>query len=190
MPDESDASDVPDDEADTEASGADGSTGNATSATTAPWMTTNLGGGENTTLAEIAAEEPEPDRSEVGYLPHLPDIFVTLGAGCLATASMLTLVAFGYVIWMIQTGNIRGLFPYQVTLAAVQMGFATLLLAAASYFAVKRTRWTFVMLAALVGSFAVLTVPFTAVAVVTIGLGRIHFRAPFIDSRNPNLDEE
>lgn len=190
MPDERDASDVPDDEADTEASGdADGSTGSTTSTSTAPWMTTELGGGENTTLADIAAEEPEPDRSEVGYLPHLPDIFVTLGAGCLATASMLTLVAFGYVLWMMETGNVGDLFPYQVTLAAIQMGFATLLLASASYFAVKRTRWTFVMLAALVGSFAVLTVPFTVVAVVTIGLGRIHFRAPFIDSRK-NLSEE
>ncbi|MFB6160231.1 MAG: hypothetical protein ABEJ61_03535 [Haloferacaceae archaeon] len=186
MPDEPDASDGADDAVDPEAdSGADGS---STSASTAPWMTTDLGGGENTTLAEIAEEEPEPDRSEVGYLPHLPDIFVTLGAGCLATSSMITLVAFGYVIWMMQTGNVGDLFPYQVTLAAIQMGFATLLLASGSYFAVKRTRWTFVMLAALVGSFAVLTIPFTAVAVVTIGLGRIHFRAPFIDSR-PTSDE-
>lgn len=170
-----------------EADAGGGSADNTTSAATAPWMTTDLGGGENTTLADIAEEEPEPDRSDVGYLPHLPETFVTLGAGCLATSAMITLLAFGYVVWMMRTGNTGGLLPYQVTLAAIQMGFATLILAAGSYFAVKRVRWTFVMLAALVGSFAVLTLPLTAIAVLTIGLGRIHFRAPFIDSSHLSL---
>lgn len=125
--------------------------------------------------------DDEPERRSLGILPSVPNTVVTFGAGCLATATLLTLLAFLYVTWMFITGNSRGLADYQVILAIIQMGFATALLGAGTYSALKRIRWTLVMLAAIMGSFAVITIPFTALAVVSIGLGKIHFSANIIE---------
>ena len=121
------------------------------------------------------------ERRSIGLLPTVPNTVVTFGAGCLATATLLTLVAFLYVCWMKITGNSRGLADYEVTLAMVQMGFATALLAAGTYSAVRRVRWTLAMLAAIMGSFAVITIPFTVLAVICIGLGKLHFSANLIE---------
>ncbi|MFB6080706.1 MAG: hypothetical protein ABEJ81_06900 [Haloferacaceae archaeon] len=157
-------------------------------ASTAPWTTAGVG--EEPTLSDIAAEEEKPEGTpSTGYLPNLPDVFVTFGAGSLATAVLLSLAGFGFVLWMTFTGNVRDLLPYQMTLAAILMGFATAILAGGSYFATKRIHWTLTMLAALVGSFAVVTIPFTAVAVVCIGLGRVHFTTPFVGDVSPTADE-
>lgn len=131
--------------------------------------------------AEAAEGDAEEEDASTGYLPTLPETFVTLGAGCLATATMLTALAFGYVLWMIATGTTRTLAGYQVYLAAGQMAFATALLGVGAYSALKRIRWTLVVVAALLGSFAFITIPFTAVAVVCIGLGREHFSANLVE---------
>lgn len=148
-----------------------------------PWVGSDIGGDEDQSgLADVVKDEESPDeRRSLGILPSVPNTFVTLGAGCLATASLLTFAAFLFVTWMLWTGNTRSLAPYQLGLAAMQMGFATVFLAVGSYFGMKRVRWTIVMLAALIGSFAVLTIPFTLIAIITIGLGRIHFSASFLD---------
>lgn len=124
--------------------------------------------------AEVDPDDEAPGEKP-GYLPTLPETFVTLGAGCLATAALLTTVAFSYVVWMAVSGNTRGLADYQVILAGLQMAFATVLLVVGTHSALKRVRWTLAMLAAIMGSFAVITIPFTVVAVVCIGLGRYHF---------------
>lgn len=171
-----------------EATSPEGPTGGSGSADgeTAPWMTAGTGA-EEPTLADIAAEEEKPEGTpSIGYLPSLPETFVTLGAGCLATASLLSLVAFGFVLWMRTTGNVRELLPWELTLAAILMGFSTVMLAAGSYFALKRIRWTLTMLAAMVGSFAIVTIPFTAVAVFCIGLSRVHFTQPFVGDVSPD----
>ncbi|MFB6302655.1 MAG: hypothetical protein ABEH78_07325 [Haloferacaceae archaeon] len=148
---------------------------------TAPWMTTGASATEETTLEDIAAEEEVPEGTpSIGYLPSLPEAFVSLGAGCLAAATLLSFGTFLFVIWMRVTGNVRDLMPWEVTLAAILMAVSTVFLAGGTYFALKRIRWTLTMLAALVGSFAILTIPFTVVAVICIGLTRVHFTAPFV----------
>lgn len=167
-----------DDDAERPAAGA-GDGGSAPG--TAPWMASGAAAAEETTLEDIAAEEEVPEGTpSIGYLPSLPEPFVALGAGCLAAATLVSAGTFGFVIRMRVTGNVRGLMPWEVTLAAILMGVSTVFLAGGTYFARKRIRWTLTMLAALVGSFAILTIPFTAVAVVCIGLTRVHFTAPFV----------
>ncbi|MFB6281692.1 MAG: hypothetical protein ABEH40_06715 [Haloferacaceae archaeon] len=181
--------------ADAGATGADDSAGatdagDAGSAPgTAPWMASGAAAAEETTLEDIAAEEEVPEGTpSIGYLPSLPEPFVSLGAGCLAAATLLSFGTFGFVIWMRVTGNVRDLMPWEVTLAAILMAVSTVFLAGGTYFARKRVRWTLTMLAALVGSFAILTIPFTVVAVVCIGLGRVHFTQPFVGGGPPDTD--
>ncbi|MFB6070104.1 MAG: hypothetical protein ABEJ76_03700 [Halanaeroarchaeum sp.] len=125
--------------------------------------------------------EDEQERKAAGnvadrILAAVPDWFVPLGAGSLATAALISLVAAGFVVYSVATGTYFGYTHTQLSLAAVQLVFATIIQGAGSYFALQRRRWLFVVLACLFGSILIVTIPFTALAFFTLTLSQPSFR--------------
>ena len=149
-------------------------------------------GGETATegsLAEIAEEEPEP---EARLLDRVPENVVPLGAGSLFTSTLLSGGACLVALWGLTTGRYFGFEPFQITLAVVQWGFATMVQGAGVYFARKRTRWLVVMLGAAAGVLSIVGLPFAILAALCLGLGKNHFAmttpADYIDTSGGDDD--
>lgn len=127
----------------------------------------DAGAAESDAGSEAPGEEP--------WLARVPDGVNSLGAGALATATLITFVGACFIVYSILNGELYGYRPYQMMLALMQFSVATLVLALGVHFARQRTRWTLVMLAAALGSLTFITIPFTATAFICVGLGKYHF---------------
>lgn len=123
------------------------------------------------------------DRSTDGHtveeddrlLARVPEWVVALGAGTLATATLVTGVAAVFMAYSFVTGQWYGFRPYQIGFATLQFTGVTVFQAAGTYFARQRTRWMWVMLAAIAGSLTLIVLPFTVITLCCIGLGKYHF---------------
>ena len=109
-------------------------------------------------------------------LDAAPEWFVALGSGSLATATLISLVATVFVGYAFSRGDYFGYSRTSILVATLQLAFATVVQAAGVYYSWHRRNWTFVMLACLLGSILIITLPFTATAFFTLGLGQRHFR--------------
>lgn len=147
---------------------------------------------ENTTpdrfTTGITADEDGTDRSAVEnpadqhvpeeddhLLSWVPEWVVTLGAGSLFTATLLTLAGAVFLWYSVSRGTFYGYEPYKVVLLAVQFTLVTAFQAVGIRWARKRIRWMWVMLAAIAGSLTFVPLPFTALALLCVGLGKHHF---------------
>lgn len=136
---------------------------------------------EATADAEEGAEserEPEEEGAEPGggVLARVPEWVVPLGAGGLLAATLVTAGMAAFVAYLLATGRTLDFQRYQLVLGLFQFGVLTLFQAVGIYLARKRMRWTVTMVAAIMGATALLTIPFSVLAVVCLGLGRHHFR--------------
>lgn len=120
-------------------------------------------------------DESGNDVRDEPLLSRVPGWVVPLGAGSLFTATLVTFAGFLFVAYGLATGTYFGFQPYELQLAAFQFVLATAAQAAGVYFALGRVRWTFVMVATVLGALAFITVPFSAIAFVCLGLGKYHF---------------
>ncbi|MFB6113314.1 MAG: hypothetical protein ABEJ58_04330 [Halodesulfurarchaeum sp.] len=138
-------------------------------------------------------QEVHPSRSETAestaesagrierLLEWIPRWVVTLGSGFLFTATLVSLAATAFGLYLLFTRNFTGAFAayrqFAPNLWIVEVHFvlATLFLGAGTYFARNRTRWGLVLLFSLLGSFLVITIPFTFPAFVLLALGKRHF---------------
>lgn len=110
-------------------------------------------------------------------LARVPEWVVALGAGALATSTLITCVAALFMGYSVATGQWYGYQPYQIGFATLQFTAVTIFQAAGTYYARDRTRWMWVMLSAIAGSLTLIVLPFTVVALFCIGLGKYHFSA-------------
>ena len=135
---------------------------------------------------EADAEAGTEHVVEEPLLAKVPDGLNTLGAGALFTSTLLTALATGIVVYDIVTGGsiIADLVtantsidfqPYQLYLLGFQYLAAFVAQASGVHFALNRVRWTWVMLAAILGSLVMFTLPFTVTTIVCVGLGKYHF---------------
>lgn len=108
-------------------------------------------------------------------LARVPEWVVALGAGTLATSTLLTLVAALFMGYSFVTGQLYGYQPYQIAFATLQFTGVTIFQAAGTYYARDRTRWMWVMLSAIAGSLTLIVLPFTVVTLFCIGIGKYHF---------------
>lgn len=108
-------------------------------------------------------------------LARVPEWVVALGAGALLASALVTFGLAVFAGYSLAAGRFYGYQPWQIGLATMQFGAATVFQAAGVYFARKRVRWMLVMLAAILGSLTFVALPFTLVALVCIGLGKYHF---------------
>jgi hypothetical protein len=127
---------------------------------------------------QSAVEDPsdqhvpeEDDR----LLSWIPEWVVVLGAGSLFTATLITLVGTGFLWYSVFDGRFYGYEPYKVVLLAVQFTAVTAFQAVGVRWARNRIRWMWVMLAAVAGSLTFVPLPFTALTLLCVGLGRHHF---------------
>ena len=123
---------------------------------------------EPTSTDQHAAEDD-------GVLARVPEWVVALGAGSLATATLMTFVAALFMGYSFATGQWYGFQPYQIGFATLQFAAVTVFQAAGIHYARERTRWMWVMLAAIAGSLTLVVLPFTVLALCCIGLGKHHF---------------
>ena len=139
-------------------------------------------------MADDAAEAETGNEHAVDepLLARVPDGIVSLGAGALFTSTLLTAIATGVVVWDLVSGGsfveslLRAntdidLQSYQHYLLAFQYTTALVAQATGVYYALNRVRWMWVMLAAILGSLLMFTIPFTVTAFVCCGLGKYHF---------------
>jgi hypothetical protein len=124
---------------------------------------------ETTSTNQHTAEED--DR----LLARVPEWVVALGAGTLATATLVTCVAALFMAYSFVTSQWYGYQPYQIAFATLQFTGVTIFQAVGTYFARDRTRWMWVMLSAIAGSLTLIVLPFTVVTLFCIGLGKYHF---------------
>ncbi|SHG41053.1 hypothetical protein [Halobaculum gomorrense] len=117
------------------------------------------------------AIEPE----SVPVLARVPEWPVTLGAGCLAAAALVTVAGAAFFGYAFLTEAAVGIAPSRLALATVQFGVVSVLLGLGTRFARQRRRWLFVMIAGAAGLLTIVAAPLALVAIVTIGLGRYHF---------------
>ena len=110
-----------------------------------------------------------------GLLARIPEWVVALGAGTLATSTLLTCAAALFMGYSVVTSQWYGFQPYQIWFATLQFTAVTIFQAAGTYYARDRTRWMWVMLSAIAGSLTLIVLPFTVVALFCIGLGKYHF---------------
>lgn len=108
-------------------------------------------------------------------LARVPEWVVALGAGALLASTLITLGAAAFTGYSITAGRYYGYQPWQIGLATLQFGAATIFQAAGVYFARRRVRWMIVMLAAILGSLTFIALPFSFVALVCVGIGKYHF---------------
>jgi hypothetical protein len=127
---------------------------------------------DDDTRNEIDTNHATPDDP---LLARVPEWVVPLGAGSLAASTLITTAIAIFIAYSIATGQRYGFESYELYLAEVQFILVTLFQAVGVYFARQRIRWIWVMLAAILGSLAFVTIPFTAVAVVCLGIGKYHF---------------
>lgn len=126
--------------------------------------------------AEEAEPEPEEEEEPEGYLSVIPEWFVPLGAGCLFTSTLITAGMGVLVGYLLATGQALEFARYKLVLGLLQFGALTVLQGVGVYLARKRMRWMVTMIAAILGSTALVTLPFSIPAVVLLGLTRHHFR--------------
>lgn len=108
-------------------------------------------------------------------LARVPEWVVALGAGSLLTATLITLAGSLFLWYSVSQRRFYGYEPYKIVLASVQFTGVTLFQAVGVHWARNRIRWMWVMLAAIGGSLTFVALPFTAVALVCVGLGKYHF---------------
>lgn len=108
-------------------------------------------------------------------LARIPEWVVTLGAGALLTATLITLAGSAFIWYSVSQSQFYGYEPYKIVLAGVQFTAVTVFQAVGIYWARKHVRWLWVMLAAIAGSLTFVALPFAAVAIACIGLGKYHF---------------
>lgn len=106
---------------------------------------------------------------------RVPGWVVTLGAGSLLTATLITLVGAVFLWYSVSQGRFYGYEPYEIVLAGVQFTAVTIFQALGVHWARQRVRWMWVMLAAIAGSLTFVALPFTVVALTCVGLGKYHF---------------
>lgn len=124
-------------------------------------------------IAETAGNEGEATGGSV--LARVPEAVIPLGAGSLATATLLTLAGAGFIAYSIATGQFYGYQPYQIFLAGFQFSVATIAQVIGVHFARQRVRWTWVMIAGALGTLTFIALPFSVLALVCLGLGKYHF---------------
>lgn len=124
---------------------------------------------------ETASTDRHAPKEDDQLLARVPEWVVALGAGALATATLLTFVAALFMGYSFATNQWYGYPPYQIGFATLQFTGVTIFQAAGTYYARERTRWMWVMLAAIAGSLTLIVLPFTVVALFCIGLGKYHF---------------
>lgn len=127
---------------------------------------------DNDTQNEMDTDHAMPDEP---LLARVPEWVVPLGAGSLAASTLMTTAIAIFIAYSIMTGKHYGFELYELYLAEFQFILATLFQAVGVYFARQRIRWIWVMLASVLGSLAFVTIPFTVVAVVCLGIGKYHF---------------
>ncbi|WP_458189023.1 hypothetical protein [Haladaptatus sp. NG-WS-4] len=125
-------------------------------------------------VVEDHADQHVPEE-DTHLLARVPGWVVALGAGSLMTATLITLVGTVFLWYSVSQGLFYGYEPYEIVLAGVQFTGVTAFQAIGVHWARQRVRWMWVMLAAIAGSLTFVALPFTAVALVCIGLGKYHF---------------
>lgn len=135
-------------------------------------------GAENEREPAEEGGDPEEEGAEPGggVLASVPEWVVPLGAGGLLAAALITAGMAAFVAYLLVTGQTLDFPRYQLMLGLFQFSVLTLFQAVGIYLARKRMRWTVTMVAAIMGATALLTIPFSVLAVVCLGLGRHHFR--------------
>lgn len=123
---------------------------------------------------EDRADQHVPEEDD-RLLARVPEWVVSLGAGSLLTATLITLAGTVFLWSAVADGRWYGYQPYKIVLAGLQFTMVTVFQAVGVYFARKRIKWMWVMLAAVAGSLTFVALPFTAVALVCVGLGKYHF---------------
>lgn len=108
-------------------------------------------------------------------LARVPEWVIPLGAGSLATSALITAAISMFIAYSIVIGHRHGFERYELYLAQLQFILVTIFQIGGVYFARKRIRWIWVMLAAVLGSLAFVTIPFTGVAVICLGISKYHF---------------
>jgi hypothetical protein len=126
---------------------------------------------------ETASTDGHAAEEDDRLLARVPEWIVALGAGSLAAATLVTFVAALFMGYSFATSQWYGYQPYQIGFATLQFTGVTVFQAAGTHFARERTRWMWVMLAAIAGSLTLIVLPFTVVALFCIGLGKYHFSA-------------
>jgi len=120
------------------------------------------------------SDQHVPDEDEK-WLARVPEWVVALGAGSLLAATVLTLIGSLFLWYNVVQRQFFGYEPYQVVLLAVQFTSVTAFQAVGVRWARARVRWMWVMLAAVGGSLTFVALPFTALALLCVGLGKYHF---------------
>ncbi|WP_227356457.1 hypothetical protein [Haladaptatus salinisoli] len=123
---------------------------------------------------ENRADQHVPEE-DARLLARVPEWVVALGAGALLTATLITLAGSAFLWYSVSQGRFYGYQPYEIVLAGVQFTAVTAFQAVGVRWARRRIRWMWVMLAAIAGSLTFVALPFTAVALACIGLGKYHF---------------
>ena len=131
-------------------------------------------GGTDRDAVEDRSDQHVPEEDD-RLLARVPEWVVPLGAGSLLTATLVTLAGTVFLWYSVSQRRFYGYEPYQITLAAVQFTGVTAFQAVGVHWARNRIRWMWVMLAAVAGSLTFIALPFTAVTLLCVGLGRYHF---------------
>lgn len=124
---------------------------------------------------ESTVEAGGEEHVEEGVLDKVPVSVVSLGAGFLLASTLVSAVGAIYGWYSIATGQFYGFPPYALVLLSLEFTFVTIVHAAATRWARQRTRWLWVMLAAILGLFLIVTIPLNLPAIVCLGLGKRHF---------------
>lgn len=119
-------------------------------------------------------ERPTEEVDE-GVLAHVPEEVVPLGAGCLAAATGITLVGALFGWYAILTGRTFGYSPFYVWTAAFEFTAVSAVHAVGTYYARRRIKWMWTMLAAILGMFTFVVIPLNLCALLCLGLGKYHF---------------
>lgn len=108
-------------------------------------------------------------------LARVPEWVVALGAGSLFTATLVTLVGMVFLWYSVFQRRFYGFEPYKVVLLAVQFTGVTVFQALGVRWGRHRIRWMWVMLSAIAGALTFVALPFSAIAVLCVGVGKYHF---------------
>lgn len=131
-------------------------------------------GGTDRDAVEDRSDQHVP-KEDHRLLARVPEWVVTLGAGSLLTATLITLTGTIFLWYSVSQGRFYGYEPYKIVLAAVQFTGVTVFQAVGVHWARNQIRWMWVMLAATAGSLTFVALPFTALALLCVGLGKYHF---------------
>ena len=123
---------------------------------------------------EDRSDQHVPEQAQK-LLARVPEWVVALGAGSLLAATLLTGIGSLFLWYSVTQRQFYGFAPYKVVLLAVQFTGVTAFQALGVRWARARIRWMWVMLAAIGGSLTFVALPFTAVALLCVGLGKYHF---------------